>query len=287
VISTPSIAGSITGVADEHVVLTYNLPVGRYWRIYRTFFLTSLRRELEFRANFIAKVIQNMVWVGFFVLILIVVYHNTDSVAGWTEGQSLILAATCFLIDSVMGGMFWSLTEIPQHVRMGTLDFILTKPVDSQFWVSSRKFNFNQIGSFVAGLILVRVGLVSSHLHPSFFQCGAYFAMVFCSIAMFYSLLVSLMTLGIWLVRVDNLWVLGETTMQVARFPLDIYSQGIKRFLTLYIPLAFVAMLPARQLIEGFDLITVLEALAWAAGAFTAARLFWRFAATHYSSASS
>ena len=45
--------------------------MGRYWKIYRTFFTSSLARELEFRANFFAKVLQNGVWIFFFLMILI------------------------------------------------------------------------------------------------------------------------------------------------------------------------------------------------------------------------
>ena len=127
----------------------------RYWRIYKTFFISSFARELEFRANFFAKIAQNAIWIGFFVLILLVIYRNTDSVAGWSRGAAFILAATCFLMNSVHSALFFSLNEIPEQVRKGTLDFVITKPIDTQFWVSSRKFNFDQIGTLVAGVVMV------------------------------------------------------------------------------------------------------------------------------------
>jgi ABC-2 type transport system permease protein len=121
--------------------------VQRYWKIYRTFFVSSFARELEFRANFIAKVGQNVVWIFFFILILLVIYRNTNSVAGWSRGDAFVLAATCFFMNAAFSAFFMSLTEIPEQVRRGTLDFVLTKPVDTQFWISTRKFNFDQIGT--------------------------------------------------------------------------------------------------------------------------------------------
>jgi ABC-2 type transport system permease protein len=261
--------------------------VSRYWQIYKTFWVTSLRRELEFRANFFAKIFQNLMWIFFFVAILWVVYGNTKSIAGWNRGEAYILAATVFLMNAFMSAFFFSLQEIPQHVRMGTLDFVITKPVDSQFWVSSRKFNFDQVGTLLAGLTMISVGVLQAHVTPGALQWLAYVVLVFSAVVIFYSFNLALMTTGIWLVRVDNLWVLGETVMQIARFPLDIYSSGLQRFLTFVVPLGFFATIPARQLVKEFNPMMVLAGIVWAAAAFWLSRRFWRFAMTHYSSASS
>lgn len=259
----------------------------RYWRVYRTFFVSSFARELEFRANFFAKVLQNMLWVGFFLLVLLVIYRNTTSVAGWGKGDAFILTATCFLMNAFAGALFFSLTEIPSQVRLGTLDFVVTKPIDSQFWISGRRFNFDQIGTLFAGVVLVWVGASMSDLTPSLAQVAAYLILTFCSLVVFYAFNLMLMTTGIWLVRVDNLWVLSESVMQVARYPLDIYGSGLQRVFTYAIPLAFLATVPSRQLVKGLDWSMVGLGLVWAIGFLVLARVFWRFALRHYTSASS
>lgn len=261
--------------------------MGRYLRIYRTFFTSSLARELEFRANFFAKVLQNLVWIVFFLLIILVVYRNADSVAGWSRGEAFVLAATCFLMNAIVGAFFMSLQEIPEQVRRGTLDFVITKPIDSQFWVSTRRFNFDQVGTLVAGVAMVTVGVLQAGLHPSALQWMSYLLLLAASTAMFYAFNLALMTLGIWLVRVDNLWVLGETVMQVARFPVDIYGLGVQRVLTYFLPLAFIATIPARQLAKAFDLQMLGLGVLWAGIAVAGSRLFWNYALRHYSSASS
>lgn len=259
----------------------------RYWQIYRTFFVSSFARELEFRANFFAKVAQNILWIFFFLLVLLVIYRNTNSVAGWSRGDAFILAATCFLMNAVAQALFFSLMEIPQQVRLGTLDFVITKPIDTQFWVSTRRFNFDQIGTLCAGFVLVVIGVTSSGVHPGLAQYAAYAVLTACSLAIFYSFQLFLMTTGIWLVRVDNLWVLGESVMQVSRYPLDIYSSGIQRFFTYMLPLAFISTIPASQLVRGFNPQMLGLGVVWAAAALALSRAFWRYAMRHYTSASS
>lgn len=261
--------------------------MGRYWRIYRTFLASSLARELEFRANFFAKIAQSVVWCGFFVMILLVVYGRTDEVAGWNRADGMVLAAVCFLMNAVTMATTMSLMEIPQLVRLGTLDFILTKPVDSQFWVSSRKFNFDQIGTILAGIAMLIIGISPGDGLPSALDWLGFSILFVCSVLLFYSFNLVLMTLGIWWVRVDNLWVLGESVMQVARYPLDIYGVTMQRIFIYVVPLAFVATIPARQLVKGFDPGSIAIGVVWTAAAMTAARLFWRRALRSYASASS
>lgn len=259
----------------------------RYWKVYKSFFTSSFARELEFKANLIAKFAQNLMWIFFFVMILFVVYGKTNSIAGWDKGDAFVLAATVFLMNALFNALFFSLQEIPQQIRMGTMDFVVTKPIDTQFWVSTRKFNFDQIGTAFAGCVMVAVGIHLSKLSPGVEAWGAYLLLVFASVAIFYSFNLALMTTAIWLVRVDNLWVLGESVVGVARYPVDIYEAGVRRFLTFVVPLAFLATVPARQLVKGLDLQALWEGAAWALVVLTLSRLFWRRAMRSYSSASS
>jgi ABC-2 type transport system permease protein len=261
--------------------------VRRYWQVYRTFFVSSFQRELEFRANFFAKVAQNLVWIFFFLMILLVIYSRTDSIAGWGRGDGFVLAGTVFLMNALVAAFFFSLHDIPQQVRQGTLDFVLTKPIDTQFWISTRRFNFDQIGTLLAGLIMVLIGVGMSHTSPNILQWLCYVLLVVASTVIFYGFSLMLMTTGIWLIRVDNLWVLGESVVQITRYPLDIYGVGVQKVFLYVVPLAFIATIPARQLVKGLNLQMVALGVVWAVGFFLLSRWFWRFALKHYTSASS
>jgi ABC-2 type transport system permease protein len=248
---------------------------------------SSLQRELEFRANFLAKVLQNVAWIVVFTLIFVVIYSHTDSVAGWNRGEAFVLAATIFMLGSASSALFFSLVEIPEQVRRGTLDFVVTKPIDSQFWVSLRRFNFDQIGAFVAGIVLLAYGLAASGAQVGVVPILSYIVTFGAAIALYYGFSLALMTLGIWLVRVDNLWVLGETVQHVARYPLDIYNVHVQRMLTYALPLAFLATVPARQLVKQVEPSFVLLSVFYAVVALVLSRWFWLYAMKRYSSASS
>jgi ABC-2 type transport system permease protein len=259
----------------------------RYLRIYRSFVSSSLARELEFRANFLAKVAQNAMWIGFAVLIVLVVFGNTNSVAGWNRADSFVLLGTVSVMNAAAQALFFSLTEIPEQVRRGTLDYVVTRPIDTQFWVSMRRFNFDQIGSFFAGIAMLIVGLAGSHHGATAFTWVAFWVSVIAATSIFYSFNLALMTTGIWLVRVDNLWVLSESVSSIARYPVDIYGSNLKKMFTYFVPLALLATVPATQLVREVSLPYLATAIAWAVFATILARLFWQYALRHYGSASS
>ena len=256
-------------------------------QVYERFFTSSVQRELEFKANFFANVGQNILWIAFFILLLKIVYTNTSSVAGWSEGDSYVLAATVFFTYALLIVFFSvNLMEIPEKVRKGTLDFDLLKPVDSQFLVSIRKFSFDEIGTILGGVVMLVVGLSLNGASPSLLQGLAYVAMVGSAVLIFYSFQLIMMTLAIWLVRVDNLWVLGETVYYVARFPTDIFKSQLRVVLTYYIPIAFIASEPTKVLLGRAPAATLWISLLWMAAFLVVSRLFWRFAVNRYSSAS-
>ncbi len=261
--------------------------MGRYWRIYKVFFTSSLQRELEFRANFIAKTFQNCIWIVFFIVIVLVIYSRAKSIAGWNRGDAFALAATVFLMESISRTFCNSLIEIPEQVRRGTLDFVVTKPIDSQFWVGFRRFNFDLIGSIIAGIAMLVYGCVTSQANIGLPNIVLYAVAFLASVVIYNCFMMMLMTLGIWLVRVDNLWVLGETVQQVSRYPLDIYVPSVQRILTYGVPLAFIAYVPTQQLVKAPQVWPVLLGSIWAVLLFVAARKYWIFAMKHYSSASS
>ena len=231
--------------------------------------------------------LQNLTWFGFFLVVLFVVYAKVQTIAGWNRTDAQILGATLYIVGSLNNLLTFSVLEIPQHVRQGTLDFIVTKPVDSQFWVSMRKFNFAELGSFAGGVTLVVLSLIASHVHPSAMQISLYLFGILCAVVNLYGFQLMLMTTGIYFIRIDNLWVLGETVTGLGRYPMDIYPNGLRFILTFMLPVAFFAYFPANQLVHGVNFVAAAEGFLLSTVFFALSRLWWRYSMRHYSSASS
>lgn len=231
--------------------------------------------------------LQNLVWFAFFLVVLFVVYSKVDTIAGWNRTQAQILGATLYIVSSLNNLLTFSILEIPNHVRQGTLDFIVTKPVDSQFWVSMRKFNFAELGSLMGGIVLIVLSLISGHTALTASQIALFAAGVICAVVNLYSFQLALMTTGIYFIRIDNLWVLGDTMVGLGRYPMDMYPNGLRFILSYCLPVAFFAYFPALQLTKAANPMLTLQGLIVSIVFFFGARTWWRYSMRHYASASS
>ena len=266
----------------------------RYLRLYGAFIRNCFRQAVEFRANFIANLLTNLAWMLTLLIFIDILFRNTQSVAGWSKAEMLVLFGTYTSMRGLSNTLFYAnLSQLPTYVRTGTMDFILAKPVNSQFYVSLRYIGLEDLGQTLGGLFVIGYGWAILPNHPVFAVgvAAAFVALLACSLVLFYSMTLLMMTLSFWLVRLDNLMILGDMIFSIARTPIDIFRRmgpGVFYLLTYILPLAFIAALPVKVLFRQIGAASVLAESALLATAFLAAAIwFWRYATRAYASASS
>ncbi len=258
----------------------------RYLGLYAVFFRNCLVREMEFRGNFIANCATTVAWLIYYLFFIEIVYALTDEVAGWTKGESLVLAGSFSLSWGLMNALFSpNLSRLPEEIQRGTFDLVLTKPVDSQFLASARMVNLAEFARTLMSLLVVGYGIREAGIQVSPVNAAVYLVLMACSIMILFGIDSLIMTLSFWLVRIRNLDAAFWSISVIARYPVDIFERTLRNMLTFFLPLAFVATVPARGLAEKLDLWMLPAAVLIAAGLMTASRLFWLKATRSYSSA--
>ena len=263
----------------------------RHLRLYGAFWRNCLRQAVEFRANFWASVATNLGWLFSLVLFLKLIYANTASVAGWSEGQMFLLIGTYSVLRGITDTLFYqNLSELPNQIRLGTMDFTLLRPVNSQFFISLRFVSLDNLGHLVGAVALLAYGLWRLPALPTSAHVAAYLLLLTCGVILFYALSLLTMTLCFWLVRLDNLFVALDTVFNVSRTPTTVFrafGPGAQFFLTFVLPLAFLATVPAQALSGALAPGVLLLGPLLAGAFFLASVVFWRYATQVYSSASS
>ena len=162
------------------------------------FVRNCLRQAAEFKTNFWANVVTNLGWMASLIVLIAIIYRNTDSVAGWNKAEMLVLFGTYTIMRGISNTLFYSnLSQLPTFVRKGTMDWILTKPVNSQFYVSLRYLEFSDLGQSVGGIFILIYGIAKLHLthSPTPLDSFLFCMMLLSSIVLFYSITLLLMTL--------------------------------------------------------------------------------------------
>jgi ABC-2 type transport system permease protein len=264
------------------------LSMRRYVRIFREFFRACFVEELEYRSEFLGNFISSFFGIGIAILTVNIFFYQTDQLGGWTYADVLVLLGVFNTLRGLIDfALRPNMPRLLEHVRRGTLDYILTKPVDSMFYVSFRHLVFWRLIDVLLGLGVIGYGLVEKHYIPSLVDVVVFIVTITASFVLIYSLWMMLMTTSFWVIRIDDLSFIFDSFFETARFPIGMYRGWVRVVLTYVLPAAVITNMPALSLLGKWNMATALIAVLLALVFLWLARRFWRFALRFYTSASS
>jgi ABC-2 type transport system permease protein len=260
----------------------------RYTALFSLFARNSLQIALEYRADFVVALFQSSFWLVWGIVGTLVFFRFTETLGGWTLAQALLVVGMFRIFEGVIDGVMRpNITRIVEYIQKGTLDFVLLKPVDSQFMASLRQLNLLTLPDFLVGLALIIYGLWLQGHVPGPGDLLAFALLMVCAVLIAYSLWMLLTTTAFWLVRIENVAELLTAFYETGRYPVSAFGPALRIALTFLVPIAFLTTFPAAALLGILEPIYLLLAPAMAGLLLIATRSFWRFALRSYTSASS
>jgi ABC-2 type transport system permease protein len=272
-----------------------------YLRLIWLFLRISIQGDAAYRFDFLLRIATSLMQLGGELIMLWIIFFNTTSLAGWDVYQILVLLGVFRFMAGIIGILVApNMRRIMEDVRQGTLDFVLTKPINSQFYVSFRQIVIWRTADLVLGLSLAMVGALRLHVHraangllifdiapqASFGATLAFVLLIAGAATIIYSFWLVLATTTFWFTRIENIEMVFWNVFEAARYPVQIYGTWVRRILTYVIPLGFLTTTPAAALVGKADPWTVTAASMAAVVSLAAATWFWRFGLRHYSGAS-
>lgn len=260
----------------------------RYLRLLGLQLRTSLLLALQYRVDFLVDGALSALFTATAVVPLLVVFERRPSLEGWTFGEALVVTGWFTLLQGVVeGAINPSLTTVVEHIRKGTLDFVLLKPADAQFLVSTQRFLPWRATALVHAIVLFALAFRHLGRLPTMLDVGLSLLMLALAIAVVYSLWILTVSAAFYVVRVDNLTYLFGSLFDFARWPASMFRGIVAFVFTFVLPLALMTTYPAEALLGRLSAGTLGGALA-GAGAFAAlARWVWSRSIARYTSASS
>ena len=260
----------------------------RYLYLFWIRLRASLATAMQYRVNFLVDGVISLWWMLWTLVPLVVVFGARDSVAGWTFPEALLVAAWFTLLRGVLeGAINPSLIAVADHIRVGTLDFVLVKPADAQFLVSTAAFQPWKVFDLFASVAMAVYAFTMIGRAPAFLHVVTALVLLLAAVLILYSIWIMAVSAAFWVVRLDNLAYLFGSIFDAARWPLDVFRGGWKLVFTFIIPLGLMTTFPARALLG--TLSPQAAALTFGGAMFFAAvaRFVWIRALGHYTSASS
>jgi ABC-2 type transport system permease protein len=266
--------------------------MARYLRLFAAFARFGLASEMAFRANFLVKLLVEVLWLGILLVFYWKLFENTSSIAGWSRSEYFFFVGCHYALAGIVETFFLTnCTEFAELVRSGDLDMYLLKPIDEQFLISCRWIDWSTLPNVLQGVAIMTIALVVMDWTFDPLRLGLFLLVFACGCALAYSFLLMLSCTAVWLVRNQNLmemWWLFTTLM---RYPRAIYqgawAQPFGWFFTFIIPVLIVVNVPADTLVKAFEPRFIVWTIVSALAMLAVSRRFFRRALQSYRSASS
>ncbi|WP_394846949.1 ABC-2 family transporter protein [Pendulispora brunnea] len=258
----------------------------RYLHLLAAQIRTSTLLGLQYRVDFVLDGIIEIFWALTAIVPLFIVFSKRESVAGWSFGESLLVVAWFTLLTGVLeGAIHPSLAAVVEHVRKGTLDFVLLKPADAQFLVSTARFQPWRAVNAVTAMILFVLAFRKIGHGPTPWGIAGALALLAAAMVILYSLGILTVSAAFHVVRVDNLSQLFSSIFDAARWPVAVFRGALRLVFTFVIPLALMTTYPSLALLGRLPwhafVLSFVVAIVFAAGS----RAIWLRAISQYTSA--
>jgi ABC-2 type transport system permease protein len=258
----------------------------RYFFLLGNQLRVSALLAMQYRLDFLLDAVMSFFWTASALVPLLVLYGQRTSVAGWTWPEALLVVAWFTMLKGVLDGAIQpALTNVVEHIRKGTLDFLLLKPVDAQFIVSTSRFQLYQGSDFFGGLCILGWALHRLGRWPSFGGALLAALLLVGAVVILYSIWILVVSLAFFVVKVDNLSYLFSSIYDAARWPASIFRGVLAFVFTFVIPIAVMTTFPALAILDRLSAWRAIGAIAGAAAFAFVARRVWLQALGHYTSA--
>lgn len=264
------------------------MHLGHYARIWLTSARYSVVRTLMFRGDFFIWALVELFWMTVNLLMISVIYQHTDTVAGWTKYEMMLLVGTSLLIQRFLMGFFWSsIFEMGRNIRTGNFDFFLAQPGNVMFMATTRKIDPDSLINSVIAAGVVVYSARQLGLHPGVADLLFYGLLVGCGVIIHYSMLVLCIAPAFWITSAQGIEGSYFTLSEFSRLPREAF-RGVANIAFVWIlPVVLVSNAPASTLLRGFDLQLVGWVLTVTAIWFSLAVLLFHRGLRRYTSASS
>lgn len=243
---------------------------------------------LQYRLDFFIQVLLSVLWTATALMPLYVLFSVRDGVRGWSSDEMLVVVGFFTMQKGVLATVVQpSMTQAVEHIRKGTLDFVLLKPCDAQFMLSTSKLELAHLTDVFAGVSIVIWALsrTGAGLRPAALALGGVFFV--CGLLILYALWILVVSLAFRVVKIDNMSHLFVSLLDAARWPASVFRGALSFLFTFVIPLALMTTYPALATLGRARLQNFATAVGVAAALLLLSRYVWQRSVRRYTGASS
>ena len=257
-------------------------------KLLSSFLKINIQMSLAYRADTVVNILLNLMWLGWELLSLNIIFNNTTTLGGWGLGELIALLGVFRLVNTLMIALIWPNTEkFNQSIRDGSMDYTILQPINSMFLVTFSRITVWRIWDLVLAVILIVVGINMTGDAVTALHILTFILLAISGMIVIYSLWIVLIALTFWFTKFDNNVTILQALMDSGRYPVTVYPAWLRIIVTFIIPIAVATTIPLQALRGELDPGQILMFIVISIVSFWVATKVWKLGLKRYSGASS
>ena len=260
--------------------------------LYRRMVSIKVRSQMQYRLSFIFDIFTSAFLNFTFFISLALVLQKFEGIGGWSLWEVAFLYG---MVETAFGAMDMLFSGFdPQsfgrHVRLGTFDQMLLRPVNITLQVLSSEFVLRRWGRIIQGAFVLFLAIQYLNINWTAAKL-AYLPLVLASLVAFFGgLFIIGSTITFWTVEsIEAINILTYGGVEMMSYPMHIYPEWMRRIFTFIVPAIFLNYYPALYILDkpdplGFPYFAHFLAPLAGFGILVIGLAFWRYGIRHYQS---
>lgn len=265
------------------------MAIKKYLSIYYYFCKFSLMELMAYRVSFLFEVIIDTGYTIWIIIFFQVVFGNVNQVSGWSYYEVMFLIGINLIVTYLIEGLIHinNLKYLPEKIKDGDLDLILTKPLNSLFMLSLSKPYLTSLLFTIPGFFLIHISLNNLSITTGWISLFSGAFILIGGMIIGYSILVLISSLSFIFLNTQALPKLALDLLWYSNNPHTVYA-GMLRFLFMVvIPVIFMASVPTSTWIHGVNYFYLILSVIFATTFLIGTIIWWNKVIKNYASASS
>jgi len=229
--------------------------------IYKTCVATAMARALAYRLNFMFSMFITLCFNLLFPLATILIYRSGAAFPGWNFHEVLLiqsiftlsLGLACVLFSNVL----WSTM---QHIRDGSFEVVLLRPVNPLFFLIATNFDTGSFGLLIGGgimfgIAITHTGVISSAAIAQFLVL---FTAGFAVMTGFQMIMAATSFKWVGNSRLPDIL---DSILSFGKYPVSIFPRAVKTLASFIIPVSMIGFFPASALLGRLDPVVLISVI--------------------------
>jgi len=257
-------------------------------KLLSAFLKVNIQMSLAYRADTVVNILLNIMWLGWELLSLSIIFNNTETIGGWGFGELIALLGVFRLVHTLMIALIWPNTEkFNQSIRDGSMDYTLLQPINSMFLVTFSRITVWRAWDLILAAVLIVVGINIAGDIVTSLHLLTFFLLTVSGTIVIYSLWIVLIALTFWFTKFDNNVTILQALMDAGRYPVTVYPAWLRILVTFVVPIAVATTVPLQALRGELTISRSLIFISISIASFLIASQVWKRGLKQYSGASS